>query len=117
MLAGVRRRDRVKLADLREDVTIPSVNYVVARDAAMAAWWALASPTGSPLSSIMDELRPDGRTRGASDGMLRMPKDHRNVFICNMVRLWNEFPALASSKTPTMAKEWIRTKLRKALPV
>ena len=31
LLAGVRRSDRVKLTDLRDDVNIPTVNYVVAR--------------------------------------------------------------------------------------
>ena len=117
MLAGVRRSDRTKLADLRHDVHIPTVNYVVARDAALAAWWALASPSGSPLTHIMEELRPDLRTRGAADGRLRLPKDKRNIFVSNMVKVWNHFPALAAAKTPSMARTWTRTELKKALPV
>ena len=117
MLAGVRRSDRVKLADLRHDVTIPTVNYVVAREAATAAWWALASPTGSPLSPLLAELRPDSRTRGASNSLLRMPKDSRNTFIGNVVKIWNAFPGLAAAKTSSMAKAYIRTTLQKALPV
>ena len=96
---------------------IPTVNYIVARDAAMAAWWALASPAGSPLTGIMAELRPDCRTRGAADGLLRMPKDPRNILIGNMVKVWNKFPALAAAKTPSMARSWTRTALKKALPV
>ena len=65
----------------------------------------------------MTGLRPDGRTRGAADGMLRMPKDHRNVFLGNMVKIWNKFPALAAAKTASMARTWTRTELKKALPV
>ena len=89
LLAGVHRRDWVKLADLRQDVTIPSVNYVVARESAMAAWWALASPSGSPLSRIMATLRPNVSTCGATDGL-----------ITNMAKIWNTFPSLAAAKTP-----------------
>ena len=117
LLAGVRRSDRVKLTDLREDVDVPTVNYVVARDAAMAAWWAMASPEGSPLSGIMEELRPDLRTRGATDGLLRPPKDSRNIYVGNMVKIWNAFPALAKAKSPTMARSFIRKELKNALPV
>ena len=117
MLSGVHRRDRVKLADLREAVTIPTVNYVVARDAAMAAWWALASPKGSPLTPILEGLRPDSRTRGASGGQFRMPKDSRNIFVGNMVKLWNTFPALSAAKTPSMAANFVKTKMKNALPV
>ena len=117
LLAGVRRADRVKLADLWQDVKLPTVNYVVAREAATAAWWALASPAGSPLSPLMEELKPNGRTRGASSGLLRMPKDPRNVFLGNMVKVWNAFPGLAASTSPAMAKNFIRTTMMKALPV
>ena len=93
------------------------MNYVVAREAATAAWWALASPSGSPLTPLLDELRPDERTRGATTGLLRMPKDHRNVFVGNMVKVWNHFPGLASAKTISMAKVYIRTTMKNALPV
>ena len=117
MVAGVRRADRVKLTDLRQDVKLPTVNYVVAREAATAAWWALASPNGSPLSSIMEELKPDLRTRGASHGLYRMPKDSRNTFVGNMVRVWNAFPGLAAAKTLAGARSYIRTKIKNALPV
>ena len=117
LLAGVRRSDQVKLADLRHAVNLPTVNYVVAREAATAAWWALASPSGSPLTGILSELKPDHRTRGASNGLYRMPKDSRNVFLGNMVKIWNAFPDLAAAKTPAGARSYIRTKLRSALPV
>ena len=49
--------------------------------------------------------------------LLRMPKDHRNVFVGNMVKVWNHFPGLASAKTLSMAKAYIRTTMKKALPV
>ena len=117
MLAGVDRRDRVKLADLQGDVNMPTVNYVVARQAAMAAWHAMASPSGSSLSSIITDLKPDSRTRGASDGLLRMPKDPRNIHVGNMVKIWNAFPALGAAKTASMARLFIRKKLRESLPV
>ena len=97
---------------------MPTVNYVVARESAMAAWWALApSAGGSPLSPLLKDLRPDSRTRGATDGLLRMPKDHRNIFVGNMVKLWNEYPDLGLAKTPSMAKAYIRTKIKNTLPV
>ena len=83
----------------------------------MAAWRALVSPAGSPLSPIMASLKRDGRTRGATDGLLRMPKDGRNIFISNMVKVWNYFPDLAAAKTPSMAAAYIRKKMQSALPV
>ena len=117
LLARARQSDRVKLADLRGDVSIPTVNYVVTRDSAMAAWWAMASSRGPPLTPIMHSLKRDNRTRGATDGLLRMPKDGRNIFISNMVKVWNYFPDLAAAKTPSMAAAYIRKKMQSALPV
>ena len=46
-----------------------------------------------------------------------MPKDPRNIFVGNMVKMWNSYPALAEAKTASMARSWTRTKLKKALPV
>ena len=65
----------------------------------------------------MNELRPDNRTRGATNGMFRMPKDQRNILLGNMVKVWNGFPGLAAAKTPAGAAAFIRTKMKNTLPV
>ena len=74
-------------------------------------------PVRVPLTPLMEELQPDHRTRGASNGLYRMPKDNRNTFVGNMVKVWNAFPGLATAKTYAGARSYIRTKLRSALPV
>ena len=108
----------MRLTDLRVNVDLPTVNCIVVQESAMAAWWALAPDSkGSPLTPILDGLKPDLRTRSATDGMYRMPKDARNIFVSNMVKLWNEHPALGAAKSPTAAKAYIRTKLKSTLPV
>ena len=45
-----------------------------------------------------------------------MPKDNRNVFLGNMVKIWNHYPGLAAAKSLPMVRSYIRTKLRNTLP-
>ena len=86
MILGVRRSDHVEVGTLLKDSGIPSVNSLVAREAAMTAWHALATPHAqvtpqpdgmplrqSPLAHIFDDLRMDERTRGAGNTALRPP--------------------------------------------
>ena len=106
------------MTDLLHDAKLPTVNCVVAREAGMAAWSTL-SPyrAGSPLTPIFRGLEPDNRTRGAANGDLRLPSDHRNVLIRNAVTIWNVFPSLREAKSPSMARSHIRGKIWKKLPL
>ena len=56
-------------------------------------------------------MRNSSRTRGAEEGLLRMPKDKRNVLMCNMVAIWNGFPALRAAKTLSMARSVARKEI------
>ena len=96
---------------------MPTVNGVVAREAAIMAWKTLSpASAGSPLSYLFEELIPDGRTRGADHGLLRMPKDRRNTLMCNMVAIWNRFPALRDAKLLNMARSVTRGTIWQSLP-
>ena len=46
-----------------------------------------------------------------------MPKDSRNVFLGNIVKVWNHYPGLAVAKSPSMAKAYIRSTMKNTLPV
>ena len=111
------RSDHLPLTELWHDAKMPTVNNVVVREAALMAWRALSPKSeGSPLSSLFDELRPDGRTRGAGNGLLRLPSDKRNILLSNMVAVWNKFPALRDAKTLSMARSVTMRKIWPSLP-
>ena len=81
------------------------------------AWKALATTSnGSPLTHLFNELKPDERTRGAGNGLYRMPTDRRNVLLCNMVAVWNEYPALRDAKTLSIARSVTTKKIWPSLP-
>ena len=60
-LLGVKRADRVRVSELADRTRCPTLNQIVAKQAAMSAW---RSQNGGPLDDILDPY--DDRTRGAA---------------------------------------------------
>ena len=113
-----RRSEHVKVADLLDDAKLPTVNKIVVRESAMSAWNALSPHSGgSPLSETFETLHQDGRTRGASSGVLRMPDDDKNVLIKNAATVWNRYPDLRAAKSLSSARSYIMRKIWPTIPV
>ena len=66
VLLGVRRSDRIRVAELADKAGIPTANEIVIRGAAMAAW---SAANGNNLRSLL--VSPDSRTRAASASLLK----------------------------------------------
>ena len=99
VLLGARRADRIRVEELSDRSGLPTVNGIVIKQAAMAAWNAVLG--GSCLNNAL--LTFDGRTRGATTG-LRRPISKRSVASCNMSAAWNASEELRAAKTIHEAK-------------
>ena len=86
-LLGLKRTDRYRISDL----ALPTVNELVVKGAALAAWQA---EMGSPLADLMEPY--DVRTRGASTN-LKKPTSARCTASVNMTECWNKSEALRNA--------------------
>ena len=96
-LLGVRLSDRLRSSDLLDRSGLPSLNQLVIRAAAMAAWKACR---GGPLSHLL--LSHSARSRGASNN-LRSAADN-SICARNMALCWNACEDLRRANTHHSAK-------------
>ena len=97
-LIGARRADRLRVADLADRAALPTLNEIIIKQAAVAAWKAVK---GGALSDLL--LPYDDRTRGHQNN-LRRPVSNRCVAALNMADVWNASEHLRSTTTLTQAK-------------
>ena len=93
VLMGVRRRDKVRTKDLLDRTGIPTVNEIVVKQAALAAW--KAEKRESPLGQFLCPC--DTRTRCATDN-IRRPANN-SIAVRNMAAVWNESELLRTAST------------------
>ena len=97
-LLGVRMADRLKVMDLADRSSLPTLNEIVVKQAAVAAWKAANG------GALQDLLQPfDSRSRGSSLN-LRRPSSTRCIAAYNMADTWNASEQLRAAKTLTQAK-------------
>ena len=97
-IIGASRADHIRVTDLADRAGLPTLNQIVAKQAAISAW---RSQNGGPLDDILEPC--DSRTRGSTQD-LRRPTSTRCVAANNMSLLWNASPQLREAKTLTEAK-------------
>ena len=97
-LIGARRADRLIVSDLADKAALPTLNEIVIKQAAVAAWKTVK---GGALQDLL--LLYDKRTRGRMRN-LRRPSSNRCVAATNMADVWNASVQLRSAKTLTQAK-------------
>ena len=105
VLLGAKRSDRIRATDLVDRAGLPTVNQIVAKQAAIAAWKAV-NLKSFPLSYAL--VMYDGRTRGSSND-LRRPISTRSIAANNMAVMWNLSPSLRSAKTLAQARSAAET--------
>ena len=97
-LLGVKRIDHHRVSYLADRASLPTVNQVVVKGSALAAWKA---ENGGPLADLLEPH--DGRTRGSSNN-LRRPTSVRCQAAVNMAASWNNSAGLREAKTLIEAK-------------
>ena len=97
-LIGVSRADRLRITDLADRAALPTLNEIVVKQAAVAAWKAVE---GGALHDLL--LPYDDRTRGHQRNLKR-PSSIRCVAASNMADVWNASEQLRSATTLTQAK-------------
>ena len=102
VLLGKKRSDCINCAKLAEKAKLPTINEIVTKQAAMAAWKSLNGADGSSLASLLEPQ--DSRTRGGIAGLVN-PTSARCIAVTNMANVWNASEALRSAKTIAEAKK------------
>ena len=97
-LLGVRMADRLRAVDLADRASLPTLNEIVVKQAAIAAWKAV---NGGALNDLLQPF--DTRSRGSSLN-LRKPSSTRCIAASNMADTWNASEQLRAAKTLTQAK-------------
>ena len=80
---------------LLKKANLPSVNLVVAQEAAMITWSAIR---GGPLAMEYAAWIPDARSRSAAEGALRVPP-RTMLLMRSGIRLWNGHPDIRAAKS------------------
>ena len=99
ILTGTKRCEHVRTEDLIKKACIPTLNEIVVRQSAMAAWKAMRHDNAA--------LRPllvafDGRTRSASEDLVKPSVD--TIAARNIANAWNHSPGLRRATTLAAAK-------------
>ena len=102
VLLGKKRSDCINCAKLAEKAKLPTINEIVTKQAAMAAWKSLNGADGSSLAGLLEPQ--DSRTRGGISGLVN-PTSVRCIAVTNMAKVWNASEALRSAKTIAEAKK------------
>ena len=110
VLLGAQRSDHIRTSELLNRAGIPSLNEIVIRQSAIAAWKAI-NVKGAPLSLVLQAL--DSRTRGGQQGLVN-PVSPRCTAASNMAIVWNKSQALRSAKTLQEAQK-VAKKISKTL--
>ena len=98
-LLGLRRSDRYRISELADRASLPTVNELVVKGAALAAWRA---ENGGPLADLLEAH--DDRTRNSAQNQ-RKPTSARCVAAVNMSTCWNSSEALRKAKSLSEAKK------------
>ena len=101
VLFGKRRADQERVSDLLDKTSLPTMNEVVVRQSAMAAWKSQRDQNG-PLGAILKPF--DSRTRGSSLE-LRRPISVNSVAALNMASAWNACCQLREATNSSQAKK------------
>ena len=110
VLLGVRHSQHIKVVDLVDRAGLPTVNEIVVRQSAIAAWKAVTQPKAA-LGDVLEEL--DQRTRRGNHGH-RRPISRDCVAAKNMAIIWNTFPDLREAGSLAEARR-VATSLGRAL--
>ena len=97
VLLGVKRSDHIRTSDLADRAGLPTINQLVIRGAATAAWTAA---NGGPLRHLL--LLPDGRTRAAAASLFKPAAS--STAAANMAACWQASEDLRNAKTNTAAR-------------
>ncbi len=111
-ITGVKNSDKIRIEDLLEEASLPSLNRLVIYTIAMESWRALSlrdvangplNPLGALLSRSQSHNPP--RTRAAISGCLPPPAKHLvHSFTWWGYTCWNSSPKLRAAKTVSAAK-------------
>ena len=97
-LLGARRTDHLRVTDLADRAALPTLNEIVVKQAAVAAW---KSVKGGALHDLLQQY--DDRTRGHLKNF-RRASSNRCIAAINMADVWNASEQLRSATTLTQAK-------------
>ena len=97
VLLGVKRSDHIKVSTLADRAGLPTVNQIVIRGAATAAWVAF---NGGPLKDLL--VAPDSRTRASTSLLFKQAAP--SCAATNMAMCWQASEELRSAKNLPAAK-------------
>ncbi len=110
-ILGVKNSDKIRVEELLEEASLPSLNRLVIYTIAMECWRALSLrdvPNGplNPLGALLSRSRSrNSRTRAATSGCLPPPAKHLvHSFTWWSYTCWNSSPELRAAKTVSAAK-------------
>ena len=116
MITGHHRSDHVKLTELLDAASTPSLNQLAAREALSQVWDGYMHPD-SPLSKTVDDLKPARSSRSHSMAKLNLP-DPANILLTSGCKLWNEFSSqLVLIKKKEELKNFIQKTVLPTLPI
>ena len=101
VLLGVKRADRIRATELADRAGIPTMNEIIVRQSAIAAWKAINIPNAA-LENVL--VRYDSRTRGGLSD-LRRPISTNCVAAVNMAKVWNSSEALRQASSLAEARK------------
>ena len=99
-LLGSKKVDRERVSELADRAGLPTLNEVVVRQAAVAAWKAMRDPS-SPFASLVKLA--DARTRSNAQEHVQ-PVSVRCLAARNISAVWNASEDLRNVSSPTGAK-------------
>ena len=105
VLLGASRKQHLRVQDLLNRASLPTINQIVCQQAGVAAWRAVKQPDSSPLSKLLTPF--DARTRSAAADLVKALHP-TCVASANMCRVWNECPELRAAGSLSMARVWAR---------
>jgi len=98
-LIGVKRADHIRVAELADRAKCPTLNQLIAKQAAVSAW---RSQNGGPLADLLEPY--DDRTRGAAQEK-RKPASARCIAANNLSLVWNASKELREAATLEKARQ------------
>jgi hypothetical protein len=122
-IGGYRREDHIPLEDLLEAAKLMSLNQLVVRATAMAAWNAHVSNDGvDGTRNLVGDLTsgngnaPTGRpTRATAAGEVRVPSRGVDTLVTHALETWNACAELRDSKSKAEANKAATNLARKSL--
>ena len=98
-LIGVKRADHIRVSELADRAKCPTLNQLIAKQAAVSAW---RSQNGGPLDDLLEPF--DDRTRGATQEK-RKPASARSIASKNLSLVWNASKELREASSLEKARQ------------